>query len=361
VRIGLIIYGSLDTITGGYLYDRMLVEYLRDKGDEVQIVSLPWRSYFRHLGDNFSSSLRSRLEQAKWDVLLEDELNHPSLFRINNKLKKRISYPIITIVHHLRCCEQRAGWKNLLYRHIEKSYLNSVDAFVFNSNTTRSEVERLIGGGKPYVVAYPGRDRFNVTLKKEQIKERAMQSGPLRILFLGNVIPRKGLHTLIDALTLLPEEIWQLEVVGNLNVQRSYVSSIRHQIARRGISNQVKFRDLLSDVEIADSLSKAHLMAVPSSYEGFGMVYLEAMSFGLPIIATSSGAAGELITDKQEGFLIAPEGAKDLAGCIQTLQNNRELLAQMSLRAYQRHLDFPTWKQTGDHIRNFLKKIIDLS
>jgi glycosyltransferase involved in cell wall biosynthesis len=358
VRIGLIIYGSLDIISGGYLYDRMLVEYLRKEGDEVQIVSLPWRSYFRHLGDNFSSSLQSRLERAKWVVLLQDELNHPSLFRLNHKLKCKISYPIISIVHHLRCCEQRAGWKNFFYDYVERSYLNSVDGFVFNSSTTRSEVERLTGTGKPYVVAYPGRDRFDVPFTKDQIAERAKQAGPLRILFLGNVIPRKGLHTLIDALTFLPREIWQLEVVGSLNVDSNYVHSIRHQIARKGISNKVKFRDLLYDVEIADSLINAHLLAVPSSYEGFGMVYLEAMSFGLPIIATSSGAAGELITHGQEGYLIAPEDARTLAGYIQTYHEDRELLLQMSLRAYERQMDFPTWKQTDASISDFLHRMI---
>jgi glycosyltransferase involved in cell wall biosynthesis len=354
VRIGLVIYGSLDIISGGYLYDRILVEYLRKVGDEVQIVSLPWRSYFRHLGDNFSSSLRSLLEHAKWDLLLQDELNHPSLFRLNVKLKKSIPYPIISIIHHLRCCEQRAGWKNLFYRYVERSYLNSVDGFVFNSSTTRFEVERLIGVSKPHVVAYPGRDRFDMSFTNDQIEERALQSGPLRILFLGNVIPRKGLHTLIDAVAILPREIWELEVVGNPNTDKSYADSIHHQIVRRGISNQVKFRGLLSDVEIADSLSKAHLLAVPSSYEGFGMVYLEAMSFGLPIIATSSGAAGELITHGQEGYLIATEDARALAGHIKTYHENRELLLQMSLRAYERQTDFPTWEQTDASIRDFL-------
>jgi glycosyltransferase involved in cell wall biosynthesis len=357
VNIGLIIYGSLDVVSGGFLYDRLLVEHLRGKGDEVQIVSLPRRSYFRHLGDNFSSSLRSRLEYANWDVLLEDELNHPSLFLLNYKLKRRISYPIVTIVHHLRCCEQRAGWKNQLYRYVERSYLNSVDGFVFNSDTTRSEVQRFTGTDKPYVVAYPGRDRFDVSFTKDQITERAKQAGPLRILFLGNVIPRKGLHTLIDALAILPGEIWQLEVVGSLNLQRGYVDSVRRKIARRGISNKVKFRGVLSHVEIADCLSKAHILAVPSSYEGFGMVYLEAMSFGLPIIATSWGAAGELITHGQEGYLITPEDTKALASHIQAYHEDRELLLQMSLKAYERQMDFPTWEQTDADIRDFLQHI----
>ena len=53
MKIGLIIYGSLDTLSGGYLYDRMLVDYLRAQGDTVEIISLPWRNYAAHLTDNF--------------------------------------------------------------------------------------------------------------------------------------------------------------------------------------------------------------------------------------------------------------------------------------------------------------------
>ncbi len=53
MKIDLIIYGSLDTLSGGYLYDRLLVDYLRTQGDMVEIVSLPWRNYTAHLTDNW--------------------------------------------------------------------------------------------------------------------------------------------------------------------------------------------------------------------------------------------------------------------------------------------------------------------
>ena len=89
MKIGLVIYGDLETLTGGYLYDRMLVEFLRSRGDVVQIFSLPWRNYGRHLFDNLSQRLVRPVSEAQLDILLEDELNHPSLFRLNRRLKER--------------------------------------------------------------------------------------------------------------------------------------------------------------------------------------------------------------------------------------------------------------------------------
>jgi len=110
VRIGLIIYGSLETLTGGYLYDRLLVEELRRRGDQVEIISLPWRTYGRHLADNLSLGLWQRLRRASFEALLQDELNHPSLFWMNRRLQRSMRYPIVTIVNLLRCSEFRLTW-----------------------------------------------------------------------------------------------------------------------------------------------------------------------------------------------------------------------------------------------------------
>src|SRR6185436_4685757 len=126
MKIGLIIYGSLDTLSGGYLYDRKLVEYLRSQGDDVEVISLPWRNYAAHLTDNFrfrlpspnviASEAKQSPTQQKFDVLIQDELNHPSLIFAN---RGRHPYPIISLVHHLRCSELRPNWQNRLYRVIE--------------------------------------------------------------------------------------------------------------------------------------------------------------------------------------------------------------------------------------------------
>ena len=88
MNIGLVIYGSLDLVSGGYLYDRLLVDHLRKRGARVEILSLPRRNYWRHLADNFSRRLPRAVEAMSPDLLLQDELYHPSLFHTNRRLKK---------------------------------------------------------------------------------------------------------------------------------------------------------------------------------------------------------------------------------------------------------------------------------
>ncbi len=379
MRIGFVIYDSLNTLSGGYLYDRMLVEYLRAQGDTVEIISLPWRNYAAHLTDNLwirlpNSSViaRSRspersVPQSKgeatkqspldgnFDILIQDELNHPSLLRAN---AGKHPYPVISLVHHLRCSEPRPKWQNAFYRLIEKKYLRSVDGFIFNSETTQRVVSREIENSKPSLVAFPPTDRFGEALSENEIIERA-KSEEFRILFLGNLIERKGLHTLLDALFILHNSSFILNVVGSLTADPIYAKTIQRQIADSHLSSFVFLHNSLNNEPLQQLLRQAHILCVPSSYEGFGIVYLEGMGFGLPAIGTTAGAAGEIIEDGTTGYLIAPNDAATLASRLAGLWADRGLLTRLSLAARTRYLLQPKWEQTAGQIRDFLLKQIE--
>ncbi len=357
MKLGFLIYGSLDTLSGGYLYDRKLVEYLRAQGDTVEIISLPWRNYAAHLADNF------RLP-PNLDILIQDELNHPSLIRTNRKPR---SYPIVSLVHHLRCSELRPRWQNNFYQVVEKKYLQSVDGFIFNSQTTQRVVNsvignkktegREIGNRKPSIIAYPPTDRLGEKITEDEIKTRAKQN-PFRILFLGNVMKRKGLHILLNALFSLHPLSFILDIVGSLNVEPQYAQSMQNQVMVSGLSSVVHFHDALENEALADKFKQAHILVVPSSYEGFGIVYLEGMGFGLPAIGTTAGAASEIIADGETGHLIPPEDSTTLAAHLSRLAADRDALAQMSINALRRYRQQPKWEQTAESIRVFLKSLI---
>ena len=352
MHIGLIIYGTLDTVSGGYLYDRKLVAHLRAAGETVEIVSLPWTNYGRHLAHNWSRKLQKQVENGRFDLLLQDELNHPSLFWLNRRLRGQV--PLVSIVHHLRCSEARPAWQNWLYRQVERRYLASVDGFVFNSETTRRVTEELVGKKRPFVVATPAGDRFNPTVTPSEVAARAQQTAPLQLLFVGNLIPRKGLHTLLDALATIPRSDWRLAVVGETAVSPAYTTHIQCQIAQYNLAANVTLHGSLSDDALADQFARSHLLVVPSSYEGFGIVYLEAMAFGLPAIGTTAGAASEIIHDGDNGFLIAPDDTVALAQQLTILHQDRALLTRLSLSALAHSHRWPTWGESMAKIHQFL-------
>ncbi|MBP6017194.1 MAG: glycosyltransferase family 4 protein [Candidatus Promineofilum sp.] len=350
MRVGLVIYGSLDTVSGGYLYDRQLVSALRKAGDHVDIISLPARAYALSLADNWSGEWRRRMDHG-YDILLQDELNHPSLAWANGRLG-RDRPPIVAIVHHLRGSETRPAWQNRLYRWWERRYLNSVDAFICNSYTTQQAVERELDGPRPSIVAYPGGDRLSRLMAAEHWKSHS-DDEPLRLLFVGNLIPRKGLHVLLEALAQVSGD-WRLRIVGNPAVDPAYVRRLRETALRLEWVERVTWCGLLEDQALAAEMAAADVLAMPSEYEGFGIVYLEGMGFGLPALAATAGAAGEIISDGANGFLAVPGDVMALAGYIEALAAERGLLAQMREAALARYESFPSWAATTTAIRQFL-------
>jgi glycosyltransferase involved in cell wall biosynthesis len=244
-----------------------------------------------------------------------------------------------------------------IYRQIERQYLHTIDGFIFNSKTTRAATEKLSGACKPHIVAYPAGNRFLAAVGRSSILARARSAGPLRLLFVGNLIPRKGLHVLLTALTQLIPDSWHLAVVGEPTLNPSYTRRVKNQAVSSGFAAQIAWHGRLSDSELTNQMAESHLLVVPSDYEGFGIVYLEGMGWGLPAIATTSGAAQEVITDGENGFLIARGDAAMLARRIQTLQQDRSQLARMSLSAHECYKKYPGWEVSMASVRQFLMDI----
>ena len=122
--------------------------------------------------------------------------------------------------------------------------------------------------------------------------------------------------------------MWQLDIVGDLNVDSGYVKRLIKSVDSTGLSSSITWHGRLSDAALADQMANSHVLVIPSSYEGFGIAYLEGMVYGLPAIGTTSGAAHEIINNGQNGFLIAPDDADSLARHIATMHKDRQLLAQ---------------------------------
>lgn len=355
MRIGLILYGSLDTLSGGYLYDRMLVQALEEAGHCVILFSLPWRNYPYHLTDNWRPNWIARLLAAPVDLWLQDELNHPSLFWFNRTLRIRHPTPIVSIVHHLRSSEAHPRPLLVLYRWIERMYLASVDAFLVNSHTTLAAVRNLLAATRnleptprPAHVAYPAADHLPAQpeIDAETITARALLTDRLHVLFVGNLIPRKGVHLLLDALARVGGKI-ELTIVGNSNPDNDYANFLRQKVHALRLHSQVHFTGRVDEVELVSLYRSHHVFAAPS-YEGFGIVYLEAQRFGLPVIALTIGAASEVVIDGRTGVLVKPGDSAAIAAALQRFSSDRNLLLAMGLAARLRYTLHPTWKESMD-------------
>jgi glycosyltransferase involved in cell wall biosynthesis len=315
MRIAFFIYGDIEMNSGGFLYDRKIVEYLRAQGHLVRVMSLPWLDYAESISlyKNASAKIIEGLGPEKFDLIVQDELAHPLLSMLNRRIRK-LNIPIISIVHHLRCSEEQLLGGKLCAAVFEAVYLTGVDGVILNSRATLEAIRRFrVAAGKSFIISAPGCDRFRNSFDPELINQKCAGPGPLRIVFAGNLIPRKGLHTLIAALEKMPAGSWRLSVAGDAVFNPGYAAGIRAMVEHSGLGGNIDFLGRVSDGELARLLLDSHVLVVPSSYEGFGIIYAEAMGFGLPAIGCRSGAVPELIEHGRNGFLIMPGDHSGLA------------------------------------------------
>src|SRR5690606_389117 len=148
---------------------------------------------------------------------------------------------------------------------------------------------------------------------------------------------------------------WHLHIVGSQTIDPTYSSNMRHLGETLGISHLLTWHGRLSDHELACLYAAGDLLVMPS-YEGFGIVYLDAMSYGLPVLAANIGAAPEIISPGINGYLIAPDDISCLTGYLDCLLSNRVQLATLAYHARLHYEGHPTWEKSMHDAYQWLRE-----
>jgi len=364
MRIALVIYGRPDQISGGFIYDRALVAGLAARGHQIDVISLPWRRYGRAVASSvICGPGRARPEDGlAYDVVIEDELIHPSVFTA--RAASRLGPPgrlRVALVHNLRSDQPDQRLRAIKIR-VERRYFDGVAGAIAVCTRTRDDVTALLGRPLPCLVARPGRDHVAPKVADTDAAARALDPGPLRVLHVAAVQPHKGLDRLLAALararSLSPAFDFTLDVVG-ADATGSYERRIRRQIAGLDLLARVHCHGLLRGAPLQALFLRSQIFALPSDREAYSLACLEALGYGLPVLATCHGGLDEMITDGVEGFLIAPADTDTWASCLIELATNRAQLHEMSLAALARYRAHHSWPQVAASVDSFLSKLRD--
>jgi glycosyltransferase involved in cell wall biosynthesis len=177
----------------------------------------------------------------------------------------------------------------------------------------------------------------------------------LRVVFLGALIPRKAPHLLLKALAAQDEGQAMAYFVGSSDADPGYARGLQQMRLVLRLQKRAHFTGYLAPAQLAALLAESQVLVLPSGYEGFGIAYLEGMAYGLPAIGTTAGAAGDLIRDGHNGFLIAPDDYLALAEVLTDLHHNRQRLAAMGIAARRRFGEHPGWEESMSTARQFLE------
>lgn len=164
--------------------------------------------------------------------------------------------------------------------------------------------------------------------------------GPFRILFVGSVGQRKGIQYLLDAYERMRSASTELVVVGPM------VGSGRAFGRRR---THAEYLGRLDEADVYRQMARSHVLVLPSLFEGFGLVIVEAMAAGLPVIASTHSAAPDIIRDGIDGFVLAPDDVDGLADRLARLAGRRGDVEAMGREAADRARSFG-WDRHAERV-----------
>jgi glycosyltransferase involved in cell wall biosynthesis len=153
-----------------------------------------------------------------------------------------------------------------------------------------------------------------------------VEGGPLELVTVARLVARKRLDTLLAAVATLPDLDLRLTLVGD-GPERQRLEA---QARELGLTARVRFTGYVDEATKHALLAQADLFVLASSHEGFGIVYLEAMQHGLPVIATAAGGQADFLEDGRTGRLLPDATTQHLARAIRHLATDPEARARIA-------------------------------
>ena len=178
----------------------------------------------------------------------------------------------------------------------------------------------------------------------------------VRALCVAQWIPRKGILDLVRAWTLHERSGAVLELVGETDADPVYAASVRAAIADAP-EGSITVSGPVDDATLAVAYATADLFVLPSRYEGYGVVYAEALAHGLPVVACNVGPVPEVVGE-EAALLVPPGDVEALCGALDLLLNDAGLRDRMSAAARRRARELPRWEDTAAGFLRVLRELV---
>lgn len=339
--------GDLRALTGGYGYDRRLLVELRKLGLLVEY--LPLDSSFP-FPDNQALQNADRAFAALPDraVVLVDGLAFGAMAQCASRHADRLR--LVALCHHPLALESGlSAPQQQAFLESERISLQCARAVIVTSANTARTLSELFALPRAKIrVAQPGTDRAVFS---------PCAGEPPVLLCVATLTRRKAHDVLIDALAAVDDIPWQARFVGGEEFDPHWGAQLRQQIAAAGLEGRIS---LLGSVdELAGEYLNADLFVLPSRYEGYGMVFAEALSYGLPIVAARTGAVADVVPETA-GLLVPTEDTDALALALRTVLTDRPLYESLRSGAQAAAQSLSTWQDTARIVFDCLADITQL-
>lgn len=374
---------------------RTSIAHLKKAGAEIQVLAPAYKGLKSHDIDGTHVN-RFRYAPASWEILTHEE-GAPSKMASKPWLQLlAIPYIINGFFQCIRICRKwrpdviHAHWpfphayialgaaklfriplvlnfhgaelllirKKKWVKPLLKFAIGQAQAVFANSSFTAGKIKALRNVDvewSPYGTTLEGRTGKALQTKDEQLPVPHPVNGKFKILFVGRHIERKGICYLIEAAKYLPKDKFEIRIVGvgdlteQLKQQAALLDERQKTKDERTQSASIIFTGKLSPEALANEYKTANVFVLPAivdhkgDTEGLGVVLIEAMELGLPIIASNVGGIPDVVVDGESGILVPEKDPVALADAFKRLEANPTLIQKLLAGARKRIDECFTW------------------
>jgi UDP-glucose:(heptosyl)LPS alpha-1,3-glucosyltransferase len=355
---------------GAERYLQTLTGHLRKEGHEIHIFANQWAGKegiaFHKVGvvslNSFLSTVtfgrnaaRAIKKDLEFDCVISFErTNCQDIYRAGEGCHAEWLKIRATIEPLYKKMSFKLNPLHLALLDIERKLFSDTRLIIANSRMVKDQIVRHYSVPEERLATiYNGVDlvRFSQDNRerwRRVVRERlGISDGSKLVLFVGTGFRRKGLGTLIDAISLAKDEDLKVLVIGKDNF-----GSFRKRAERKGVDDRIVF--LGPRKEIEEFYGAADIFVLPTLYDPFSNATLEAMASGLPVVTTKNNGAGELVENGQEGFVVS--SLFDALEFSEALRWPLQDLKEMGEKARRKAELFPI-ERAADEFTEAIKKV----
>ncbi|HWC98167.1 MAG TPA: glycogen synthase, partial [Candidatus Sulfopaludibacter sp.] len=295
--------------------------------------------------------------------------------------KKLFNIPFVLTTHSL---EPLRAWKAeqlgsgyAMSSWIERTAVDDADAIIAVSEGTREDILKAYPTVDParIHVIYNGidLDEYQKTADTSALVKYGVDPSRPYVLFVGRITRQKGVTHLVDAIRHMPAET-QIVLCAGAPDTPEIAAELRHKVEEvRSINPHVVWIEkMVTKPEVIQLYSNCRVFCCPSVYEPFGIINLEAMACGAPVVASATGGILEVVVDNQTGYLVAfdqdpvtkfpshaDKFARDLAMRINELMAHPERAHRFGLAGRRRVEEKFAWSAIADQTIALYRRLID--
>lgn len=338
--------GTLNTPTGGYRYDRRLIAELGDMGLDVIALSLP--PCLPELDTKSLKTIEQTISEIPdQSIVVIDGLAFGVLYELAAAEAQRLK--LVALCHHPLALETGLDQdQRLRLLKSERRALACARATVVTSEQTKSIlVDQFAVLPERITVAVPGVDPVPLA---------PCDGDPIRLLTVASLTRRKAHDVLIDSLAALADLPWQARFVGSNDFDPDWAASLKARVSDLGLSERICFTGPVDDTR--PEFQQADAFVLPSRFEGYGMVFAEALAAGLPIVAARAGAVPDVVQENAS-ILVPPDDTAALTETLHRLLSDAALRRQLRDGARQASGNLPRWTDTATRFAATLQEVFE--